>query len=160
MTRRQRAFWMVTVPLALMMAMNDRILGAQEPTPQPMASRSGIELNSLDRTADPCNDFYQFACGGWLAAHPPPADQPRYGRFEELQERNNAILRDILDEAAKPSSGAESRQIGDYYASCLDTKTIDSKGIAPLKPELDRVAAIKSTADIPAVIGHLHTLGF
>ena len=152
MTRRQRAFWMVTVPLALMMAMNDRILGAQEPTPQPMASRSGIELNSLDRTADPCNDFYQFACGGWLAAHPPPADQPRYGRFEELQERNNAILRDILDEAAKPSSGADLRQIGDYYASCLDTKTIDSKGIAPLQPELDSVAAIKSTADIPAVV--------
>ncbi len=160
MTRRQRAFWMITVPLAVMMAMNDRILGAQEPTPQPMASRSGIELNSLDRTADPCKDFYQFACGGWLAAHPPPADQPRYGRFEELQERNNAILRDILDEAAKPSSGAETRQIGDYYASCLDTRTIDSKGIAPLKPELDRVDAIKSTADIPAVVGHLHTLGF
>jgi endothelin-converting enzyme/putative endopeptidase len=151
---------MVTVPLALMMAMNDRILGAQEPTPQPMASRSGIELNSLDRTADPCNDFYQFACGGWLAAHPPPADQPRYGRFEELQERNNAILRDILEEAAKPSSGADMRQIGDYYASCLDTNAIDSKGIAPLQPELDRVAAIKSTADIPAVVGHLHTLGF
>jgi putative endopeptidase len=160
MTRRQRAFWMITVPLAVMMAMNDRILGAQEPTPQPMASRSGIELNSLDRTADPCNDFYQFACGGWLAAHPPPADQPRYGRFEELQERNNAILRDILDEAAKPSSGADTRQIGDYYASCLDTKTIDSKGIAPLEPELDRVAAIKSAADLPAVVGHLHTLGF
>jgi endothelin-converting enzyme/putative endopeptidase len=143
-----------------MMAMNDRLLGAQEPTPQPMASRSGIELNSLDRTADPCNDFYQFACGGWLAAHPPPADQPRYGRFEELQERNNAILRDILEDAAKPSSGADLRQIGDYYASCLDTQTIDSKGIAPLKPELDRVAAIKSTADIPAVVGYLHTLGF
>jgi putative endopeptidase len=160
MNRRQRAFWIVTVPLALMMAMNDRLLGAQEPTPQPMASRSGIELNSLDRTADPCNDFYQFACGGWLAAHPPPADQPRYGRFEELQERNNAILRDILEDAAKPSSGADLRQIGDYYASCLDTQTIDSKGIAPLKPELDRVAAIKSTADIPAVVGYLHTLGF
>jgi putative endopeptidase len=160
MTRRQRAFWMVTVPVAAMLAMNDRILGAQEPTTQPMASRSGIELGSLDKTADPCNDFYQFACGGWLASHPAPADQPRYGRFEALQERNNAILRDILEEAAKPSSGADMRKIGDYYASCLDEKTIESKGMAPLQPELDRVAAIKSTADIPAVVGHLHTLGF
>ena len=151
---------MVTVPVAAMLAMNDRILGAQEPTAQPMASRSGIELGSLDKTADPCNDFYQFACGGWLASHPAPADQPRYGRFEALQERNNAILRDILEEAAKPSSGDDMRKIGDYYASCLDEKTIESKGLAPLQPELDRVAAIKSTADIPAVVGHLHTLGF
>jgi endothelin-converting enzyme/putative endopeptidase len=151
---------MVTVPLAVLMATNDRILGAQEPTAQPMASRSGIELGSLDRTADPCNDFYQFACGGWLASHPAPADQPRFGRFEALQERNNAILRDILDEAAKPSSGADMRKIGDYYASCLDEKTIESKGLAPLQPELDRVAAIKSATDIPAVVGHLHTLGF
>jgi putative endopeptidase len=160
MTRRQRAFWMVTVPVAAMLAMNDRILGAQEPTGQPMASRSGIELGSLDKTADPCNDFYQFACGGWLTSHPAPADQPRYGRFEALQERNNAILHDILEEAAKPSSGDDMRKIGDYYASCLDEKTIESKGLAPLQPELDRVAAIKSTADIPAVVGHLHTLGF
>ena len=143
-----------------MLTWNDRSVGAQQPTEQPMASRSGIELTSLDRTADPCNDFYQFACGGWLASHPPPADQPRYGRFEALQERNNAILHDILEEAAKPSSPAEMRQIGDYYSSCLDQSTIESKGIAPLKPELDRVAAIKSWPNLPPVVGHLHTLGF
>ncbi len=135
MTRRQRAFWMVTVPVAAMLAMNDRILGAQEPTAQPMASRSGIELGSLDKTADPCNDFYQFACGGWLASHPAPADQPRYGRFEALQERNNAILRDILEEAAKPSSGADMRKIGDYYASCLDREDdrVQGPGAAPAR---------------------------
>ena len=160
MRRRQRAFWTIAVPVAAMLTWNDRSVGAQQPTEQPMASRSGIELTSLDRTADPCNDFYQFACGGWLASHPPPADQPRYGRFEALQERNNAILHDILEEAAKPSSPAEMRQIGDYYSSCLDQSTIESKGTAPLKPELDRVAAIKSVADLPPVVGHLHTLGF
>ena len=54
-----------------------------------------------------------------MANHPPPADQPRYGRFEELQDRNNAILRDILEEAAKPAVGADARKIGDYYASCM-----------------------------------------
>src|SRR6476660_4396653 len=142
MTRRQRAFWTIAVPVAAMLAGADRIIGAQQPTEQPMVSRSGIELSSLDKTADPCNDFAQFTCGGWLASHPPPADQPRYGRFEALQERNNAILHDILEEAAKPSSGADMRKIGDYYASCLDQKTIESKGLAPLQPELDRVAAI------------------
>ncbi len=160
MTVRRTAFWAVAVPLAVVMAVSDARVRAQEPIDQPMVSRSGIELASLDKTADPCNDFYQFACGGWMAKHPIPSDQPRYGRFEELQERNNAILRDILEEAAKPTSGAGMRQIGDYYASCMDLPTIESKGLAPLKPELDRVAAIKSPADIPAVVGHLHTLGY
>ncbi len=160
MTRRQRAFWTIAVPVAAMLAGTDRINGAQQPTEQPMVSRSGIELSSLDKTADPCNDFSQFTCGGWLASHPPPPDQPRYGRFESLQERNNAILHDILEEAAKPTSPAAMRQIGDYYASCFDQNTIESKGLTPLKPELDRVAAIKTVADLPPLIGHLHTLGF
>src|SRR5206468_5310228 len=123
-------------------------------------SRSGIELDSLDKTANPCTDFYQFACGGWMAKHPLPADQPRYGRFEELQDRNNAILRDILETAARPDSGPGMRQIGDYYGTCMDRATIDSKGLTPLKPEMDSVAALRSTADLPALIGHLHTLGY
>jgi putative endopeptidase len=162
MTARQTAFWIVAVPLAVVMTVADARLGAegQDPIAQPMASRSGIELASLDKTANPCDDFYQFVCGGWLANHPTPPDQPRYGRFEALQERNNAILHDILEEAAKPSSGADMRQIGDYYASCMDTGAIESKGLTPLKPELDRIAAIKTAADIPPYVGHLHTLGF
>src|SRR4051794_20890591 len=166
MTAREKAFWIVAVPLAVAMAASDARLGAaplgvrQEPTAQPMASRSGIELASLDRSANPCTDFYQFTCGGWMANHPTPPDQPRYGRFEQLQDRNNAILRDILDEAAKPSSAADMRQIGDYYASCMDQATIEAKGLAPLKPELDSIAAIKSLADLPPFIGHLHTLSF
>ena len=87
---------------------------------QPMVSRSGIDLAALDKSANPCDDFYQFACGGWIKKHPAPPDQPRYGRFDELQERNNAILRDILDEAAKPGAAPELKKIGDYYASCMD----------------------------------------
>ena len=160
MSVRLRALWGVAVPLAAMMTVSDARLRAQPPTEQPMASRSGIELVSLDRSADPCNDFYQFTCGGWLAAHPTPPDRPSYGRFEELQERNNAIIHDILEQAAQPSSAADLRQIGDYYASCMDRGTIESKGLAPLKSELDRVAAITSVADIPPFVGHLHTLGF
>ncbi len=158
--RRPKAFWLIALPLAAMMAHAGARGRAPSPIDQSMDSRSGIELASLDRTADPCNDFYQFACGGWIAKHPTPPDQPRYSRFSELQDRNNAMLREILEQAAKPTSGADLRKIGDYYASCMDQATIESKGLAPLKPELDRVAAIKTTADIPAVIGHLTTLGF
>jgi hypothetical protein len=82
---RSKAFWSVALPLAIALGVHDaRLEGRQPPTDQPMASRSGIDLTALDRSADPCGDFYQFACGGWMAKHPAPPDQPRYGRFEEL----------------------------------------------------------------------------
>jgi putative endopeptidase len=114
----------------------------------------------MDRTANPCTDFYQFACGGWMAKHPIPPDQPRYGQFDELQNRNRDILRDILQEASKSSSAnPDMQKIGDYYASCMAEDTIETKGTAPLAPDLDRVAAIKAKTDIPAVVGHMHTLG-
>ncbi len=159
---RKRAFWMFAVPIAAAMALCDSGLraAAAEQAQAPATRTSGIELDSLDKTVNPCTDFYQFACGGWMAKHPVPADQPRYGRFEELQDRNNAILRDILETSAKPDSDSGMRQIGDYYATCMDRQTIDSKGLAPLKPELDGVAALKSTADLAALIGRLHTLGY
>lgn len=142
MTIGKQAFWTVAIPVAALMTVADARVRAQQPTDQPMASRSGIDLASLDRSADPCSDFYQYACGGWLVKHPIPPDQPRYGRFEELQDRNNEILKNILEDAAKPTSGADMRQIGDYYASCMDEATIESKRLEPLEPELGRVAAI------------------
>src|SRR4051794_31759294 len=131
MMTRSRAFVVVALPIAVLMAADDTEVRAQsggrpaaassrveeqQVTDQPMVSRSGIDLAAIDKTANPCDDFYQFACGGWLAKHPAPPDQPRYGRFEELQDRNNDILRDILENAAKPTSGAELRKIGDYYS--------------------------------------------
>src|SRR5829696_915608 len=139
--------------------------GAQAPAPppqeQPMVSRSGIDLAALDRTANACEDFYKFACGGWMAKHPAPADQPRYGRFDELQNRNNEILRDILENAAKPDGGTspELKKVGDYYGSCMAEAEIEQKGTAPLAPDLARVDAIKTKTDIPAVVGHMHTVG-
>ncbi len=156
---RSRAFALVAMPIAALMTADDARVRAREPVGQMLVSRSGIDLTSLDRTADPCGDFYQFTCGGWMASHPPPPDQPRYGRFEELQDRNNLILKDILEEAAKPAAAPELRQVGDYYGSCMAEAAIEAKGTAPLAPDLTRVAAIKDKADIPAVVGHMHTVG-
>src|SRR5262245_46136784 len=179
MMTRSRAFLVVALPIAFLMTADDARVGAQsldklgtapshvegqgqaQPpvTDQPMVSRSGVDLAALDKTANPCDDFYQFACGGWMAKHPAPADQPRYGRFEELQDRNNEILKSILEEAAKPSSPADVRKIGDYYSSCMDESAIERNGIAPLKADLDRVNAMTDKAGIPAVVGHMHTVG-
>jgi putative endopeptidase len=157
---RTRALAVIAMPIAFLMAADDARVRAQDVTTGPMmASRSGIDLASLDRGVNPCEDFYQFACGGWIASHPTPPDHPRYGRFEELQERNNAILRDILDDAAKPTAAPELKKVGDYYASCMAETAIDAKGTAPLAPDLASVAAIKDKAQIPAVVGHMHMVG-
>ena len=156
---RSRAFAVAAVPIAILMTADDARLRAQDVTPQPVASRSGVDLAALDRTANACENFYQFACGGWMAKHPAPPDQPRYGRFEELQDRNNAILRDILEGAAKPAAAPELRKVGDYYASCMAEAAIEAKGTATLAPDLASVAAIKDKAGIPAVVGHMHMVG-
>src|SRR6476620_760891 len=78
-------------------------------------------LSALDRNADPCVDFYQFACGGWKKNNAIPADQAIWSRFGELAERNRAVLRGILEDAAKATNRtANEQKIGDYYATCID----------------------------------------
>jgi len=109
----------------------------------------GFDINALDRTADPCVDFYKFACGNWQKNNPLPADKARYGRFDELAERNRATLRDILEGVAKkPNRSPIEKQVGDYYAACMDTASIDKLGAKPIQPMLEKVAAMKSKTDL------------
>jgi endothelin-converting enzyme/putative endopeptidase len=106
-------------------------------------------------------DFYQYACGGWMKSNPIPADQSRWGTFEELAERNREILHQILEDAARPATNrdAVTQKIGDYYAACMDEKAIDAKGIAPLQPELDRIRSLKDKSELAEEIAHLHRNG-
>ncbi len=145
--------------------------GAQSPAP-PTAGHDatdaakprqvpGFDPAAMDRSVQPCDDFYQFACGAWVKSNPVPADRGRYGRFDELQERNQATLRDILDGVSKPDSKrtAVDQEIGDYYATCMDEAAIEGKGAAALKPRLDRIAAIKTKAEMAAELARLHNSG-
>ena len=117
----------------------------------------------IDKSVDPCDNFYRFSCNGWFKRNPLPADQTRYGRFTELFELNRLHLRQILEEAAAPSPSstrsANEQKIGDEYSSCMDTATVNKLGIAPLQPELDRIAALSTAAELPALLAHLHTIG-
>src|SRR6266446_10911532 len=105
-----------------------------------------LDLSAMDKTVDPCVDFYTYSCGGWMKNNPVPPDQSNWGTYGKVQDENLAQLRTILEEAAKANFDKPSVQqkIGDYYASCMDEAAIDKLGAAPLTPELKRIADLQS----------------
>ena len=152
--------------IALLFSLFASVCFAQSTTPN--AKNPGAEMkqipsfegSALDKTADPCVDFYQYSCGGWMKNNPIPPDQASWGRFNELAERNRAVLRGILEQAAKATRrDANEQKIGDYYSSCMDEAAINQKGIAVLKPEFDRIDAVKDKSELPALLAHLHRQG-
>ncbi len=156
-----KAFIFFVVPLSLMIAQaQSRVEGAEPPGGQPEAT-PGFDLRAMDRTADPCSDFYQFACGGWIARNPTPPDQPRWGRLDELQQRNLATLRRILEEASasRNTGDADTTKIGGFYASCMDEPAIQARGLAPLDTQLEPIRAIANKAGLVGAIARLHGIG-
>jgi endothelin-converting enzyme/putative endopeptidase len=124
-------------------------------------SAPGFSVDNIDKTVDPCVDFYQYACGNWMKKTEIPADRASWASFTELDERNLDTERGILEkaEAGGASRNAIDQKIGDIYGSCMDEKTVNTKGLAPLKPELDRVAAVKDKSALIDEIAHVHLNG-
>jgi putative endopeptidase len=121
----------------------------------------GFDKTSMDMAVDPCNDFYKFACGKFVANHPIPADQPEVDEFYALYNVNTQSLNGILKKAS--ASGADrspdEQKIGDYYKACMNTDAIEAKGLAPLQPLLDSIDGITSKDQLPALAGELQRMG-
>ena len=116
-----------------------------------------LDLSDLDRSVDPCEDFYKFSCGGWQKNNPIPADQARWSVYGKLADENQQFLWGILREAAAAKDRTPVQQkIGDYFAACMDTAAIDRRGYDPLKPGLARMDALDTRAKLIAAIAGIH----
>src|SRR5260370_19441135 len=122
----------------------------------------GFDLADLDRTCKPCDDFHQFAVGGWLKANPVPPEYPIWGSFITLAEKNVQALHGILEAAATNTSaapGSNEQKIGDFYASCMNTKEIDAQGLKPIAADLASIDAMHDTAGLLTTGARLQTEG-
>ena len=121
----------------------------------------GFDPKLLNRDIAPCVDFYEHACSVWIKNNPIPPERSAWGRFNELDERNRAVTRQILEAAAVAAPGRNplDQRIGDYYQACMDESAINQRGLAPLRSELDRIQKAASKFALSAVITRLHRIG-
>lgn len=124
-------------------------------------AQTGFDILSLDRSVDPCQNFYRFACGGWRASNPLPADASRWGRFDALQERNRALLRTVLERAASggPERPAIEQKIGDYYAACMSEEATNIRAMDSLQRDLNRLEVIASKEELVEAVIYMVRLG-
>jgi putative endopeptidase len=120
----------------------------------------GLDGKKLDRAASPCEDFYQFACGGWIATTEIPEDHASYGTFNEIFDRNEAILHDILDKAAAPpGDDPVLGKIGRFYGACMDETAVEKSGIRALDPLFAVIRRVKDGKTLLAAVAELHAVG-
>jgi putative endopeptidase len=125
------------------------------------APNSGINVADLDQTCKPCDDFWQFANGGWVKRHPMPAAYARYGAFTALSDSNQDVLHGLLDAAAAahPAPGSNLQKLGDFYASCMDTAAIDAAGATPLAAQFATIATITDPKALAGPLAKLNSQG-
>ncbi len=113
-----------------------------------------LDLNDMDKSVDPCVDFYTYSCGGWQKKNPIPADQSSWSVYGKLYDDNQQFLWGILDDLSKQTTGRTPTQqkIGDYFAACMDEAAVEKLGATPLKPQLDAIAAMKSKKDLAPLL--------
>jgi len=119
-----------------------------------------LDLTSMDKSVDPCVDFYHYACGGWQKKNPIPADQTSWSVYSKLFQENLDFLHDILEQAASTTGQRDkvTQEIGDFYAACMDEATVEKRGLSAVQSDLDAVAQLSSTKEIAALLARLQLI--
>jgi putative endopeptidase len=153
---------LTTILLTIVLAVPGVLAGQDKPqsSQKSYGPLPGLDEQLVDTKADPCSDFFRYACGNFSKYYPIPNDRSSFGVGSIVYDRNQEVLHSILDKAA--TGGAErtanEQKIGDYYASCMDEAAINRDGLKPLQPELDRIAALKSKDQLPDLLAHFQLL--
>ena len=150
-------FQILALPLCLLFALavfaQNSAPAAHEPT---MPYTPSLDVNGMDRSADPCADFYQYSCGGWKKNNPIPADEVSWEVYAKLYEDNLAFLRSMLEQASTGvQRDAVTQKIGDFYGACMDEAAVEKQGLNPVHSDLDAIARFKSAKEITPLIAHL-----
>ena len=128
--------------------------------PEGNADTLGFDVSHMDKTCKPCDDFFQYVNGNWIKNNPIPPEYASWGSGSMLHDNNQKQLRTLLDEAAANTSaatGSSERKVGDFYASCMDTTSINAAGAKPLDAEFARIAAFQDKGEVATLIAHLHS---
>ncbi|MGA7575202.1 MAG: M13 family metallopeptidase [Terriglobales bacterium] len=127
------------------------------PTGPSLPYSPSLDLSSMDRSVDPCRDLYRYSCGGWQKKNPIPPDQTSWSVYSKLYQDNLTFLRAMLEQAARQDAqrDAVSRQIGDFYAACMDESAVEKRGSGPIQPELAAIAQIKSAKELTPLVARL-----
>src|SRR5262249_8545658 len=145
---------LITIVCCMASSFAQPVIAPPQPVSSPAATnpagtitverQQSFALNAMDTSVDPCEDFYEFACGKWRKDNPVPSDQLQWARYNKVAEYNREVLRNLLDAAANGGSGRSetAKVIGDFYSSCMNEDAANKKGAAPLQAELARIAAV------------------
>jgi len=148
---------MFRMTLVLILLLTAATANAQNASTASTVHPPVLDITSIDSSVDPCTDFFAYSCGDWLKKNPIPPDKASWSAAAKLQDENKALLREILDEAAAGGASRDpvKQKIGDYYAACMDEKTVEAAGTKPLQAGLERISGMHSKRDIARVASEM-----
>ena len=154
---RNTILFSVLLLVSLLATAQQNLTQKAEPT---LPYSPSLNLADMDRSVDPCADFYTYSCGGWMKSNPIPADQSSWSVYGKVYEDNLVFLRAILEQAAtEKNRDAVTQKIGDYYGACMDEAKVESLGAKPLQPDLEAIASLKSTSELAPLLAKLQLSG-